>query len=32
MYVSFLNAKLQSVRASATIDGDMTHPYRIREI
>lgn len=32
MYVSFLNAKLQSVRANATIDGDQEHPYRIREI
>ena len=32
MYVSFLNAKLQSVHASATIDGDREHLYRIREI
>ena len=32
MYVSFLNAKLQSVHANATIDGDHEHPYRIREI
>ena len=32
MYISFLNAKLQSVQASATIDGDREHPYQIREI
>ena len=31
MYVSFLNAKLQSVQASATIEGDREHPYRLRE-
>ena len=32
MYVSFLNAKLQSVRANVTIDGDRNTPYRVRMI
>ena len=32
MYVSFLNAKLKSVQANVTIDGDREQPYRIREI
>ena len=31
MYISFLNAKLESVQADVTIDGDREHPYRIRE-
>ena len=31
MYVSFLNAKLRSIRANAVIDGDMSLPYHIRE-
>ena len=32
MYVSFLNAKLRSVRADATIDGGKDRPYQIREL
>ncbi len=32
MYVSFLNAKLQSVRANVVIDGDRNTPYRVRMI
>ena len=32
MYVSFLNAKLQSVRANVVIDGDRNTPYQVRMI
>lgn len=32
MYVSFLNAKLQSVKADVTIKGDNSKNYRIQEI
>ena len=32
MYVSFLNAKLASVKANAVIDGDTANGYRIREV
>ena len=32
MYVSFLNAKLQSVQANVVIDGDRNTPYRVRMI
>ena len=32
MYVNFLNDKLRSIRADATIDGDRDHPYALREI
>ena len=32
MYISFLKAKLESVQATVTIEGDREHPYRIREI
>ena len=32
MYISFLNAKLRSVRADATIDGGKDRPYQIREL
>ena len=32
MYVSFLNAKLQSVQANVVIDGDRSTPYRVRMI
>lgn len=32
MYISFLQAKLQSVQANVTIEGDREHPFRLREI
>ena len=32
MYVSFLNAKLMSVKAAAVINGDTESGYRIREV
>ena len=32
MYVSFLQAKLQSVQANVEIEGDREHPFRLRVI
>jgi DNA-binding response OmpR family regulator len=32
MYISFLNAKLQSIRANVIIDGNRNQPYRLKEI
>lgn len=32
MYISFLRAKLQSVQAGVTIDGDRAHSFRLKEI
>ncbi len=32
MYISFLRAKLQSIQANVTIDGDRNKPFRLREI
>lgn len=32
MYISFLQAKLQSVQANVTIEGDREHPFRLKEI
>ncbi len=32
MYVSFLQAKLQSVQANVAISGDRGHSYQLREI
>jgi DNA-binding response OmpR family regulator len=31
MYVSFLKAKLQSVQANVTIEGDRNHSFRLKE-
>ena len=32
MYISFLRAKMQSIQANVTIDGDRDHPFRLKEI
>ena len=32
MYISFLQAKLQSVQANVTIEGGREHPFRLKEI
>lgn len=32
MYVSFLRAKLQSIQANVTIEGDRNHSFRLKEI
>ena len=32
MYVSFLQAKLQSIQANVWIQGDREHPFRLKEI
>ena len=32
MYISFLRAKMQSIQANVTIEGDRDHPFRLKEI
>jgi hypothetical protein len=32
MYVSYLQAKLQSIQANVVIMGDREHPFRLKEI
>ena len=32
IYISFLKAKLQSVQANVTIEGDRDHSYRLKKI
>ena len=32
MYISFLRAKLQSIQANVTIEGDREQPFRLKEI